>query len=141
MRASIVEKQFCEKCRQYRDHLRFGRRMEPSETPDATYIWADFWACQYCGNHLERREERRWPTDEDMIVKRLLRVSSDYEQVKASRLEVLHHRIVLSLDLHPWDIVETLRRVESSHDQGFYRVSDLWRLEQYGVLKHPLDQN
>jgi hypothetical protein len=76
-----------------------------------------------------------------MIVKRLLKVQSDYEQIRASRLEVGYRKIVLTLDLHPWDIVETLRRVENSHERGFYRASDLWRLEQYGILKYPLDEN
>jgi hypothetical protein len=90
---------------------------------------------------LEKREERNYPTDQDMIVKRLLKVQSDYEQIRASRLEVGYRQIVLTLDLHPWDIVEALRRVEQSHERGFYRASDLWKLEQYGVLKFPLNEN
>ena len=70
-----------------------------------------------------------------------MKVANDYEQVKASHLEVEHARIVLTLELHPWHIVEVLRRVESAHATGFYRASDLYHLEQYGVLKWPLDGN
>ena len=36
-----------------------------------------------CGNHLEKREERPWPTDRDMITKRLPKVATDYEQVRS----------------------------------------------------------
>jgi hypothetical protein len=141
MRTSIIAQQFCRQCKENREHVLFGRRVEPSETRDTTFVWAQFWACHSCGNHLEKREERHWPIDQDMIVKRLLKVSSDYEQVKASRLEVGPYRVVLTLELHPWDIVETLRRVENSHERGFYRASDLWKLEQYGILKNPLNEN
>ena len=52
-------------------------------------------------------------------------VSSDYEQVKSSQLEVGFQEIILRLQLHPWEIVETLRRVEASHERGFYRASDV----------------
>ena len=141
MHASIIGRQFCVKCNEQRDHVRFGRRIEPSKTPDTTFIWAKFWACDHCGNHLEKREERPWPTDRDMITKRLLEVATDYEQVKASHLEVGPAKIVLTLELHPWHIVEVLRRVEAAHPTGFYRASDLYRLEQYGVLRWPLDEN
>ena len=119
----------------------FGRRIEPSKTPDTTFIWAEFWNCDHCGNHLEKREERPWPTHRDMITKRLLKVATDYEQVKAFHLEVEHARIVLTLELHSWHIVEVLRSVEAAHTTGFYRASDLYRLEQYGVLTWPLDEN
>jgi len=34
--------------------------------------------------------------------KRLLKVATDYEQVKASHLQVEHARIVLTQELHPW---------------------------------------
>ena len=96
MHASIIGRQFCVKCNEQRDHVRFGRRIEPSKTPDTTFIWAEFWNCDHCGNHLEKREERPWPTDRDIITKRLLKVATDYEQVKASHLEVEHARIVLT---------------------------------------------
>ena len=97
----------------------FGRRIAPSKTPDTTFIWAEFWNCDHCGNHLEKREERPWPTHRDMITKRLLKVATDYEQVKAFHLEVEHARIVLTLELHPWHIVEALRSVEAAHTTGF----------------------
>src|SRR5438552_6950919 len=84
MRSSIIGRQVCVKCNEQRDHVRFGRRVEPSKTPDTTSIWAEFWDCDHCGNHLEKREERPWPTDRDIITKRLLKVATDYEQVKAS---------------------------------------------------------
>ena len=76
-----------------------------------------------------------------MITKRLLKVATDYAQVKASHLEVRPAKTVLTLELHPWHIVEVLRRVEAAHPTGFYRASDLYRLEQYGVLRCPLDEN
>jgi len=37
--------------------------------------------------------------------------------------------------------VEVLRRVEAAHTTGFYKASDLYRLEKYGVLRWPLDEN
>ena len=58
MRSSIIGRQFYVKCNEQRDHVRFGRRIEYSKTPDTTFIWAEFWDCDHCGNHLEKREER-----------------------------------------------------------------------------------
>lgn len=72
-------------------------------------------------------------------MKRLLKVSNDYEQIRASSLEVEYDRITLTLELHPWHIVQALRRVEESRQTGFYKASDLYHLDKHGMLNFPVD--
>ena len=61
MHASIIGRQFCVKCNEQRDHVRFGRRIEPSKTPDTTFIWAEFWAATIAATIWRNGRNARGP--------------------------------------------------------------------------------
>lgn len=110
---------------------------EASGDPD-TYIKAESWICYYCDTVEEKRSSERKPTEELMIIRRLLKLSGDYDQISHSTLEVRGDTVILTLKLFPWAIVQASKRVEAAKKEGFFRLGDLWRLQQHGLLNGQL---
>ncbi len=137
-RSPIVGKQYCSKCDLFKDHVLLRRWTEGSGDSD-TYIRAETWVCCYCDTIQDRRSEERKPTEEVAIIKRLIKLSSDYDQIKHSTLEVRGDMVILSLKLFPWAVVQAAKRVEQAKERGFFWLGDLWRLQQYGLLKGQLE--
>lgn len=131
-----MAKQFCTKCNLNTDHMLLRRWTEKSGNP-TTFIRAESWICCYCDITHEKKSEEPKPTEETMIVRRLLKLSSDYEQIHYSTLEVEGNMVTLRLKLFPWSVVQASKRIREAKKNGFYRLGDLWRLEQHGLLKSP----
>ncbi len=134
-RSFIIAKQHCPKCDLYRDHMRIGVEEERTDNPEDTYIKVETWVCDFCETLLKKKTLEHNPTEERMIVNRLLKLSSDYEQIRHSTLTVEGDRVNLSLRMYPWEIVKAVRRVEKAKQTGFgfCRLSDIWKLEKYGL--------
>lgn len=71
---------------------------------------------------------------------KLLRLSTGYDQVKESSLQVEGDMVTLKLRFYPWAVVKASKRVEDEK-HGFYHLSDLLLLEQHGLLKEQLREN
>lgn len=69
-----------------------------------------------------------------VIIRILLRLSDDYDQIQHSSLDVEGDIVTLGLEFFPWKVVEAVRRVEEARRKGFFRLGDLWRLERHGIL-------
>ncbi len=136
-RSTIVGKQYCSKCNLYKDHMLLRKWTAASGDPD-TYIKVESWICCYCDTVEEKRSPERKPTEELMIISRLLKLSGDYDQIRHSTLEVRGDTVILTLKLLPWAIIQASKRVEAAKKQGFFRLGDLWRLQQHGLLKGQL---
>ena len=132
-KSQVVAKQFCSRCGFSKDHMRLRVWTEESGNPD-TYIKAESWICCYCDNLLLRRSEERKPTQQSIVVKRLMKLASDYEQICRSELKVENDKVVLRLDFYPSDIAQAARRVKEAREKGFFRLGDLWRLQQHGLF-------
>lgn len=131
----IVTKQNCPKCGVYRDHMRIEVRDEPSaDGNEDSYVKVESWICDYCDTITHKRTLEHKPTEELLIVRRLLKLSSDYEQIRHASVSVEGDRVNLSLRMYPWEIVKAARRVEKAKQTGFgfCRLGDVWKLEQYG---------
>jgi hypothetical protein len=128
-RISILAKQYCESCRARTEHFRKTIRTEPTDNPE-TYCKVEIWICTTCDNVLEKRTENYWPTQREMIVKRLLKLTKDYEQIESANIDVKHDTIVLTIKLLPWSVVEAARRMVEAGEHGFYKAKDLWILQQ-----------
>lgn len=103
-RSPIIGKPYCSKCDLYKDHILLRMWTEGSSDPD-TYIRSETWVCCYCDTIQDRRSEERKPTEEVTIIKRLIKLSSDYDQIRHSSLEVRGDTVILSLKLFPWAVV------------------------------------
>ena len=128
-RVSVLGKQFCESCRRRTEHFRKNIRTEPTGNPE-TYCKVELWICTICDNVLEKRSENYWPTQREMIVKRLLKLTRDYEQIENASIDVKHDSIVLTIKLFPWNVVEAAKRMVEAGEHGFYRARDVWILQQ-----------
>jgi hypothetical protein len=90
---------------------------------------------------VENRREGSWPTDKSKAVRRLLRLSTDYDQVRESSLQIEGDMVTLKLRFYPWAVVNASRRVEEAENHGFYRLSDLLMLERNRLLKEQLRES
>jgi hypothetical protein len=53
---------------------------------------------------MENRKEESWPTDKSKAVRRLLKLSTDYDQVKESSPRVEADLVTLRLRFYPWAV-------------------------------------
>lgn len=134
----IIPKQYCTRCGLYRDHMLLRRWTERGSDSD-TYVKAEAWICSYCDSTWEKRSQETRPTEEISIIRRLIKLSGDYEQIRHSTLEVRGDTVTLKLKLLPWVVVQAAKRVEEAKRRGFFRLGDLWRLQQHGLLKEELE--
>ncbi len=111
------------------------RRWTERGSDSDTYVKAEAWACSYCDTTQEKRIQESRPTEQISIMKRLLKLSGDYEQIRHSTLRVRGDTLILELKFHPWAVVQAARRVEEAKGLGFFRLGDLWKLQQHGLLK------
>jgi hypothetical protein len=138
-KSQVVARQFCSKCGFSKDHMRLLVWTEESGNPD-TYIKAESWICCYCDNLLQKRSEEQRPTQQGKVVKRLMKLAGDYEQICSSELLVENNSVTLKLRFYPWSVMQSAQRVEQSKETGFYRLGDLWRLQQHGLFKELLER-
>jgi hypothetical protein len=139
-RVQFTAKRYCGKCGSTTDQVYSAGRIESSSTPDETFVKVETWCCEHCEMVVENRKEELWPTDKSKAVRRLLRLSTDYDQVKESSLQVEGDIVTLKLRFYPWAVLKASKRVEAEN-HGFYRLSDLLLLEQHGLLKEQLREN
>jgi hypothetical protein len=129
-KTSVLARQYCESCETRTEHFRKTIRTEPTENPE-TYCKVELWICTTCDTSFEKRSENYWPTQREMIVKRLLKLTKEYEQIERADIDVKHDSIVLTIKLLPWSVVEAAKRmVEAGGEHGFYNAKDLWILQQ-----------
>jgi len=133
-KSQVVAKQFCSKCGLSKDHMRLRVWTEESGNLD-TYFKAESWICCYCDNLLQKKTEEPKPTDQGTVVKRLMKLAGDYDQICSSELSVENNSVTLKLRFYPWSVMRSAQRVEHDRATGFYRLGDLWRLQQHGLLK------
>ncbi len=133
-RVQIIAKKYCSKCGLYKDHMLLRKWTEKGSDSDS-YVKAEAWMCSYCDTTQENRSQEGRPTEEILIIRRLLKLSGDYEQVRHSTLEVRGDTLVFKVKLFPWAVVRAARRVEEAKGHGFFRLGDLWRLQQHNLLK------
>jgi len=105
-----------------------------------TYVKAEAWVCSYCDSTQEERSQESKPKEEISIKRRLIKLSADCEQIRHSTLEVRGDTVILKLKLFPWAIVQAARRIEEAKRQGFFRLGDLWRLQQHGLLREEVEE-
>jgi hypothetical protein len=103
---SVVELKGCSGC-----HGTVGR-IEPGSRPDETFVKIESWCCERCETVVENRREESWPTDKSRVVRRLLRLSTDYDQVRESSLQVEADMVTLKLRFYPWAVMKASKRVE-----------------------------
>ena len=139
-RVQFTAKRYCEKCGSTSDQVYSRGRIEPGSRPDETFVKVESWCCEVCETVVENRREESWPTDKSRAVRRLLRLSTDYDQVRESSLQVEADIVTLKLRFYPWAVVKASKRVEEAQN-GFYHLSDLLLLEQHGLLKEQLREN
>ena len=140
-RVQFTAKRFCGKCGCTADQVYSRGRIEPGSRPDETYVKVESWRCERCETVVENRREESWPTDKSKAVRRLLRLSTDYDQVRESSLQVEGDMMTLRLRFYPWAVVRASKRVEEAENHGFYHLSDLLLLEQHGLLREQLREN
>jgi hypothetical protein len=139
-RVQFTAKRYCGKCGSTTDQVYSRGRIEPGSRPDETFVKVESWCCERCETVVEKRREESWPTDKSKLVRRLLRLSTDYDQVKESSLQVEADMVTLKLRFYPWAVVKASKRVEEAKN-GFYHLSDLHLLQQYGLLREQLKEN
>jgi hypothetical protein len=140
-RVQFTAKRHCEKCGSTTDQVYSAGRIEPGSRPDETFVKVESWCCESCETVVENRREGSWPTDKSKAVRRLLRLSTDYDQVKESSLRVEGDMVTLKLRFYPWAVEKASKRVEEAENHGFYHLSDLLLLEQHGLLNKQLREN
>lgn len=74
------------------------------------------WICEACDHLIEKRSEESKPTEQLMVIKRLLKLSTDYEQIRGSALTVEGDRVNPSLRMYPWEIRQSRPRVEKAKE-------------------------
>jgi len=140
-RVQFTAKRYCGKCGSTTDQVYSAGRIEPGSRPNETFVKVESWCCEGCETVMENRREESWPTDKSKAVRRLLRLSTDYDQVKESSLQVEGDMVTLKLRFYPWAVMKASKRVEEAENHGFYHLSDLLLLEQHGLLKEQLREN
>jgi hypothetical protein len=140
-RVQFTAKRYCGKCGSTGDQVYSAGRIEPGSRPDETFVKVESWCCESCETVAENRREGSWPTDKSKAVRRLLRLSTDYDQVRESSLQVEGDIVALKLRFYPWAVVKASRRVEEAENHGFYRLSDLLMLERNRLLKEQLRES
>ena len=140
-RVQFTAKRFCDNCSSTTEQVYSSGRIEPGSRPDETFVKVETWCCESCETVVENRREESWPTDKSKAVRRLLRLSTDYDQVRESSLQVEGDMVTLKLRFYPWAVVKASKRVEEAENHGFYHLSDLLLLEQHGLLKEQLREN
>jgi hypothetical protein len=90
---------------------------------------------------VENRREESWPADKSKAVRRLLRLSTDYDQVKESSLQVEGDMLTLKLRFYPWAVVKASKPVEEVETTDSRISATLLPLEQHGLLKEQLREN
>src|SRR5947209_18750087 len=101
-RVQFTAKRYCGKCGSTTDQVYSAGRIEPGSRPDETFVKVESWCCESCETVVENRREESWPTDKSKAVRRLLRLSTDYDDVKESSLKVEGDMVSLKLRLYFW---------------------------------------
>jgi hypothetical protein len=140
-RVQFTAKRYCGKCGSTTDQIYSMGGIELGSRPDETFVKVESWCCERCETVVENRSEEPWPTDKWKAVRRLLRLSTDYDQVRESSLQVEGDLVTLKLRFYPWAVVKASRRIGEAENHGFYHLSDLLLLEQHGLLKERLRKN
>ncbi len=126
-------KRLCAQCHEMTDQTAISCRYIPSGTPKVPPILIKRiqWLCHWCSNYEEEVKETLAPTDETMIVKRLLSISGDYD-VLGSTLSSKANEISITIRLPNFNMSE-LRAIQyKQQETGFITVNELMKVQRAG---------
>ncbi len=131
---SFQETRHCSICHDFVNQVCFGIRYSQPERWSETYKRSKFWRCCKCGRVFEEVNEIPAPAEEDMLIRRLLKLGSDYD-IKSYRLNVEARKITVEVGFYPFDTTHIRAIICKTEDEYFITVQELQQLEKAGVRK------
>jgi hypothetical protein len=109
-------------------------RTSRSERSSDYYTKTQWWSCQICGENEEASQEIPEPTEQTMLIKRLLRLGSDYD-IKSFQLEVKGSEVTAKAVFYPFDTAKVRRIIYKAEDTDFITAHDLMELDKARIRK------
>jgi len=130
-RLTIRNQRPCSKCGTSTWHICYGIRYEKPEPSSDFYEKHLFWSCERCGEPSEETKQIPEPTEQTMLLTRLLRLVEE-NNLDGSTLEVKGRQVVFTASFPTYDL-ERMRRIALRLQEGYITAAELSELQNAGL--------
>jgi hypothetical protein len=121
---SIRAKRFCEKCRSYTEQICHSIKYRKDNPDNDWYQRIRSWVCSFCSTSSDEITDLPEQTDHTMLLRRLLRLSEDYD-IKAVSIESKIDRIIVTIEFPQHNTIKRISDRYAENNQTCVNESEI----------------